>query len=123
MGELTNEGKKLTADSGLPNTVYHGLSSTTPAVGGTGVTEPVGNGYAREAVTMGASDGVGLRQSTTAHQFAASGGDWGVMTHSVFYTALTGGTFIMFDDLTAARNMIDGATMDFGIGDVDYQQN
>ncbi|MDJ0792436.1 MAG: hypothetical protein QNJ71_11115 [Acidimicrobiia bacterium] len=120
---LFNSGKQITADSGLPSPLFHGLSSTTPNADGTNVTEPVGNGYARQSVTMGAADASGLRESTTAHQFAAVGGDWGTMTYSVFYTALTAGTPVMFDDLNAARNMIDGATMDFAIGDVDYAQN
>ena len=119
MGVLTTGGKDVVLDSGVPNTLYVGLSSTTPAADGTNVTEPVGNGYARESITVGAAASQ-VRSNTNAFQFAASGGDWGSMTHSLFFAALTGGTALAFDDLTATRNMVDGATMDFGIGDVDF---
>lgn len=119
MGQLTNSGKDLVLDSGLPATLYQGLSSTTPAADGSNVTEPSGNGYARKALTMGAAASQ-QRSNTNAVQHAASGGDWGVMTHSVYYTALSGGTPIGFDDLVASRNMVDGATIDYAIGEVDF---
>ncbi len=122
MGQLFDAGRDVVMDSGLPSPLFIGLSSTTPNANGTGVTEPVGNGYARESLTMGASSG-GVRENTNAVQFAAVGGDWGNMSHSVFYTAITGGTPIGFDDLDAVRNMIDGATMDFAIGAVDFAQS
>lgn len=118
MGQLTNSGKDLVLDSGVPNTIYQGLSSTTPAADGSNVTEPSGNNYSRLSLTIGAASSQ-TRSNTNAVQHAASGGDWGTMTHSVYYTAASGGTAIAFDDLTASRNMVDGATMDFGIGDVD----
>lgn len=119
MGQLTDAGANLVLDSGLPATVYQGLSSTTPNVNGTGVTEPSGNGYAREAVTLGAASGR-QRSNTNATNFAAAGGDWGVMTYSVFYTASSGGTFISFDDLDSNRNMVDGAETDFAVGAIDF---
>lgn len=103
----------------IPGTLYIGLSTSTPTVTGTNVTEPVGNGYARIAITVGAASGQN-RANTNAFQFAASGGDWGTVTHSVYYTASSGGTFWGFDDLDSARNMVDGATIDYGIGDVDF---
>ena len=122
MGQLFDAGRDVVMDSGLPGTLWQGLSSTTPNAGGTNVTEPTGNGYARISLTMGASSG-GIRQNTNAVQHAAVGGDWGTMTHSVYYTASSGGTAIGFDDLDAPRNMVDGATMDFGIGSVDFAQS
>ena len=122
MGQLSDAGRDVVMDSGLPGTLWQGLSSTTPNANGTNVTEPTGNNYARKSLTMGASSG-GIRQNTNAVQHAAVGGTWGVQTHSVYYTASSGGTFIGFDDLTAARDMVDGATMDFGIGDVDFAQS
>jgi len=103
----------------IPNTLYVGLSSTTPTESGTNVTEPSGNGYARIAITVGAASSQN-RANTNAIQFAASGGDWGTMTHTVFYSAASGGDYWGFDDLTASRNMVDGATLDFAIGDIDF---
>ena len=119
MGQLTDSGANLVLDSGLPATVYQGLSSTTPAADGSNVTEPSGSGYARKALTIVAAASR-QRSNTNAVQHAASGGNWGIMTHSVYYTASSGGTPIAFDDLDAARNMVDGATMDFGVGDADF---
>lgn len=121
MGQLTTSGENIVNDTGVPNTLFQGLSTTTPAADGTNVTEPVGNGYARQSLTMGASSG-GVRENTNASQFVATGGDWGVCTYSVYYTASTGGVAMGFDDLDAARNMVDGATIDFAIGAVDFEQ-
>ena len=112
-------GKNLVLDSGLPATVYQGLSSTLPTVGGTNITEPSGFGYARDAFTAGAA-AAGERSNTTATAFLASGGDWGTQVYSVYFTALTGGTFIGWSALSASRNMVDGASMDFPIGDIDF---
>lgn len=123
MGQLTDFGRALVNDSGLPNTLHQGLSSTTPADNGTNVTEPVGNNYARQALTIGPADANGLRENTNAVQHAAIGGDWGTQTHSVYYDAPAGGNLVSFDDLDAPRNMVDGATMDFAIGAVDHDQN
>ena len=121
MGQLFDAGRDVVMDSGLPSPLYIGLSTTTPNAAGTNVTEPAGNGYARISLTMGVSSG-GVRQNTKAVQFEASGRDWGTTTHSVYYTAISGRTAIGFDDLDAPRNMVDGATMDFGIGAVDFAQ-
>lgn len=115
---VTNAGRDLILDSGVPNTLYTALSSTTPAADGTNVTEPSGNGYARESTTMGAAS-AGVRSNTNALSFVAAGGDWGSMTYSVTYTALTGGTPVSFAPLTAARNMVDTAQLDIAVGDLD----
>lgn len=119
MGQLSDTRANAMLDAGLPATVYVGLSSTTPTVAGASVTEPSGNGYARIAITLDAA-AARERSNTAAIQFEASGGDWDSMTHSVYYTALTGGDFIGFDDLDATRNMVNGATLDFAIGAIDF---
>lgn len=103
----------------LPSPIFVGLSTTTPTAAGANVTEPVGNGYARQSATLGAAAGRN-RTNTNALNLTASGGDWGTCTHTVYYSAVTGGTFEGFDDLTAPRNMVDGAQMDFAIGALDF---
>ena len=123
MAQLTSVGRQLVPNSGLPATIYHGLSTTTPTDTGTNVTEPSGNGYARQAVTLGTATTAGVRSNTGAVDFAASGGDWGTCTHSVFFTASSGGTAFAFDALLSSRNMIDGATMNFAIGAVEFDQD
>jgi len=87
-----------------PTNVFVGLSTTTPTAAGANVTEPVGNGYARVSVPA-ASFGVASAGSITNSaliQFAtASGTGWGSITHVVVYDALTVGTMLWFDDITA----------------------
>jgi len=125
MAELMNYGRDLVANSGLPGTLYVALSTTTPSADGSGVTEPSGGGYARLAVTMGAASGRdGLRENTGAIQFAPSGADWGSINTAVLYDALSGGNAVAYDeDIGGPFNLVDGSTLDFGIGDIDVDVN
>ena len=121
MGQLFNAGRDVVANTGYPDTLWQGLSSSTPNVNGTNITEPSGSGYARQSVTVGAAaGGDGKRENTNGTTHAAVGGTWGVQTHSVYFTASSGGTAISFDDLDAPRDMVDGASMDFAVGAIDF---
>lgn len=87
--------------SGAPTNWYWGLSTTEPNADGSGVTEPVGNGYARvlqannptnfpPAVTTG---GKTLQRNGTNVTWPNPTGPWGVLGWYVLYTGLTGGTY------------------------------
>ena len=119
MSQLFDAGLDIVMDSGLPDILYTGLSTTPPNANGTNVTEPVGGGYARQSTPMDPATG-GVRDNTNTVQFAPSGGDWDVCTHSVYYDAVTGGNPIGFDQLDSPRNMVDGSTMDFAAGAIDF---
>ena len=86
-------------------TVYVGLSTSTPAVGGTGVTEPtIGtNGYARVATSglWGAASSGNITNSS-AITFPAPTGSWSASTctYLVFYDAATAGNLLMFEPIT-----------------------
>lgn len=81
-----------------PAIYYHGLSTTEPASDGTNVTEPVGNGYARVAVTNNLTNfpAAALRSKSngTVITFPApTPGDWGVVEWVPLYDAATSGNF------------------------------
>lgn len=107
-----------------PGTVYVGLSTTTPAADGTGVTEPVGNAYARVSVANDTTHfhaapsqpGTGQRQSNLlAISFAQATGDWGTCTYWVMYDAAAAGNLLAFGLLTTAQHPINGDTPNFAI--------
>jgi hypothetical protein len=92
-------------------TGYLALSTTTPTDANTNVTEPVGNGYSRQAITFSApSDGSSTNSEIT---FTASGGNWGTITHAVIYDASTSGNMIAWDALSTSRAVNDGDTLTF----------
>jgi hypothetical protein len=104
-----------------PSTWYVGLSTTTPANDGTGVTEPSGNGYARVGVTKNstsfpAASSRQISNGTTITFPTASGSGWGTVTHFVLYSASSGGTFLGWGALASAQTVASGATPDFPVG-------
>ena len=86
-------------------TTHIGLSTTTPAEDGTGVTEPVAMGYARQALTTtefntGSSAGT-IANAGAAITFPTATGNWGTITHFVIYDALSAGNLLYFDALSS----------------------
>jgi hypothetical protein len=105
-------------------TVYVALSSTTPAVGGTGVTEPSGGAYARVA-TSGATWGTaasGAITNAAAVTFPAATADWASgsnLTYGVLYDASTAGNMLGYGVLSTQKNVLNGDTASIAIGDLD----
>lgn len=97
-----------------PANVFIGLSTSAPAKAGTGVTEPVGNGYARVTVVNNATNfpnaSGGVKSNGTVITFPEASGNWGNITHFVVYDALTGGNLLMYGTLTTPKT--------FGVGDI-----
>lgn len=105
-----------------PATVYAALSTTLPAADGTGVTEPVGNGYARVAVTNNNVNWVAQTAQPATGQGQANGtattwplatGAWGTVTYVCFYDAAAGGNFLGWQALTTAQVVVNGDTVSF----------
>jgi len=90
----------------LPAKFYLGLSSTTPAIDGTGVTEPLSSsGYARvELSTLGEPTN-GVISNTADISFDESTANWGTMTHFVIYDSQEGGNLLVFDALSTPRSV------------------
>lgn len=82
-----------------PATWYLGTSTTTPADDGTGFTEPVGNNYARVAVTNNSTnfpaastaDNVTTKINGAKVTFPVPSGPWNPQTYWGWFTASTGG--------------------------------
>lgn len=99
-----------------PSAVYLALFTVAPTDAGGG-TEVSGNGYARQAITFGASSG-GAIANTAAVEFTASGGNFGDVVAVGVFDALTTGNMLAWDGITTAT-INDGDTLSFPIGDID----
>ena len=102
-----------------PTAWYVALYTAAPSDSGGG-TEVSGNGYAREAVTFAAATSPGGTTSNSgAVSFTASGGAWGSITHIGIHDAVSGGHLLWHGSMTASKNVADGDTLEFSIGNID----
>lgn len=103
-------------------THYLALSTTTPAVDGTGVTEPVGNGYARVPITNNTTNwpnaAARVKSNGVAFTFPTATGGWGVITHFVLYDAATGGSVRAYGPLDTPTDILSGETRSFPPGSI-----
>lgn len=112
-----------------PANWHVGLSSTLPTAGGTNVTEPSGNGYARASVASGAA---GWTYTTDQIANAAvvtlgpSTGAWlasASMPYALIWTAATGGNLAAFATLIEARTVTGtGQTVSIAIGGIVWKR-
>lgn len=90
----------------LPNKVYLGLSSTAPAVDGSGVSEPLASaGYERVELTNLGEPSNGVISNESEISFPESSASWGTVTHFVLYDAPTNGNLLMFNVLSQSRSV------------------
>lgn len=102
--------------------VYVGLSTTTINSDGTGATEPVGNAYARVAITN--NDGLAhwsgaatsVLSNAVAINFPESTGSWGTITYVFIADAITAGNILYYDVLSPSRAVAPNTTVYFAIG-------
>ncbi|MDP4299939.1 phage tail fiber protein [Leptothrix discophora] len=102
-------------------TVFVGLSSTTPALAGTGITEPSGGSYARVATSGAtwATAASGSISNAAAITFPTATADWAAaanLTYGVLYDASTAGNVLGYGVLTVAKNVLNGDTASIAIG-------
>lgn len=110
-------------------TIYVGLSSTTPAEDGTGVTEPSSGSYAR--VETAAAD---WEAATTADpsvvanaeviEFPQATGDWASgadLTHVVFYDAETSGNYLGGTALSDPKPVLTDDTPSYPVGSLEIR--
>jgi len=97
-----------TASTSAPAAVYIGLHTSDPTDAGLTGGEISGNGYARQAMAFGASSS-GTASNSGAVEFpAASGGDWGIITHIGIYDASSSGNLLFHAALTTSKTISDG---------------
>lgn len=108
-----------------PGTVYIGLFTAAPGVGGGG-TEVAGGSYARVAVTNDATNWpnavAGAKSNALALTFAQATGSWGTVTYVGIFDALTGGNLQDFAPLTASKTVQNGDVVQFGVGSLAFSE-
>ncbi len=104
-------------------TCYVGLSSTTPAIAGTGVTEPSTGAYARVATTGStwAAAASGANSNAAVITFPTATADWSAganLTYGVVYDAATAGNLLWYGVLSVARPVLNGNIASIAIGGI-----
>ena len=126
MSALSDYSEKLLLDwlmtagsATRPTAWYVALYTAAPSDAGGG-TEVSGNGYSRQAVTFDeASSPAGTTSNTNTVSFTAAGGSWGTVTHIGIFDADTSGNLLWHGALTASKDVGDGDTLQFEIGNLD----
>lgn len=96
-----------TASTTAPAAVYISLHTADPTDDGSGA-EVSGNGYARQAMAFDAASG-GTASNSAAVEFpAASGGNFGTITHIGLWDASTAGNLLFHAALTASKVINEG---------------
>lgn len=103
-----------------PTAWYVGLFTAAPSDTGGG-TEVTGNGYARVATgTISVSGTDTLATNAAAIEFAAaSGGNWGTITHAAIFDASSSGNMLAWAALTTSRTINDGDVFRIPAGSLD----
>ena len=72
------------------------------------------NGYARKAVTFGATSNGSAKNSADVTFDTCNGGDWGTVTHIGVYDNATygGDNLLLYGALTVSKNIQDGDTFE-----------
>ena len=114
-----------------PATVYIGLSTTTIADDGTGITEPSGNGYARIAVTNNGTNfpaaSGGAKVNGAEFSFAEATGAWGTCSDYFAADASVGGNIlfaglILYGENPTPKVIGAGDTAKFPAGTLSFSQ-
>lgn len=102
-------------------TCYIGVSTADPLDDGSGLAEPVGNGYARVTTAGGDWDAAsgGAVANAAAITFPQASGSWGTITHFAGFDAASAGNMLFHGDLAASKAVGSGDTLSFAIGDLD----
>ena len=104
-----------------PTAIYLGLHTASPADDASG-TEVSGNGYARVAITtkFSAASGTGGSLSSNADitGFAASGGNWGTVSHVGIWDASTSGNLLFHTALDSSAAVNDGDSYQISSGNL-----
>lgn len=109
----------LTTDSVTrPTAWYVGLFTSDPTDTGSAGTEVSGNGYARTSVTFSVTNDTA--SNTAAVEFpAATGGDWGTVSHIGIMDAASAGNMLVSSALTTAKSITDGDVFRIPTGELD----
>jgi hypothetical protein len=109
-------------------TIYIGLSTTTPTIAGSTVTEPSGGAYARQATSAAtwASAASNSNSNAAAVAFATASANWASsanMTYMVAYDASSAGNLLWFEPIGTPQPVLSGNTASFAIGAITTSLN
>lgn len=98
-----------------PTTVYLGLYTTPPTVGGGG-TEVTGGSYVRKALTL-TWGGTGTGSASNGAAISFTGMPTCTVVGGAVLDALSGGNMLLFTPATTPRSVTAGQAIDVPIGD------
>ena len=104
-----------------PTAWYVGLFTAAPSDTGGG-TEVTGSAYARKVtgtMTVSGTSPINCTNSAAIEFAAASGGNWGTVTHVAIFDAITSGNMLGWAALTTSRTINDGDILRVPAGDLD----
>lgn len=108
-------------DNYTPPTIYVALSTADPLDNASGITEPVGNAYAR--VETSASDwntaSDGSLDNANDIIFPKATGSWGTITHFALFDAATNGNMLAYGALSQPKVVDNSFTSIFNTSDLD----
>jgi len=113
-------------DYSRPATVHIALYTAAPTDAGGG-TEVSGGSYARVAVTNNATNFpaavAGAKANGTEITFPKATADWGLCGAFAILDADSGGNFMYWGDLTDNKDVKNGDTAKFAVGDLDITED
>jgi hypothetical protein len=86
-----------------PTTLYVALFNGDPV--NSGGIEVTGSGYARQQITFSEPSN-GATDNTNEIEFGPAQADWGTVTHTVIYDSATGGTPLLYGELSRQREIL-----------------
>lgn len=101
--------------------IYAGLYTSDPGADNSGTELTIGsNAYARNQITAWDAPADGDTENTSLEAWsAASGGNWGIISHIGILDNSTGGNLLFFGALGASKTVNDGDTFQFAAGALD----
>jgi hypothetical protein len=103
-----------------PPTIYVGLSTADPLDNGSGLAEPLGNGYARTQTSASDWNAASSGVTNNANEiiFSEATGSWGTITHFALFDAATSGNMLCYGALSQSRAIVSGDKARFAAGDL-----
>ncbi len=91
-----------------PSGIFIGLSTADPLDDGSGLAEPVGNGYARKQHDDWLTAANRLTKNDGVIEFAEASGTWGLITHYAIFDAVTAGNMLGHGLLPSDPTVVSG---------------
>ena len=110
------------------STVYVGLSTADPLDDYSGMAEPSGNNYAREAITFGVAAARAITHAAII-TFNQASGSWGTISHWFICNHISNTTWgtdvelLAHGSLNTSKSVVDGNTPSIAAGEVDVSFN